>query len=96
MITINSDEHDFGDIMIMALRYALGRRTYATLEVSEFIRENKQYISERVREVMLRDLKDYFASRKLGRVKDDGCDYASWTILYEFLKKLNKKEVIIK
>ena len=34
---INDIDNNFGDIMIMALRYALGRRTYVTNEGPDFI-----------------------------------------------------------
>ena len=37
---ISDKDNDFGDIMIMALRYALGRRTYVTNEVCTFISQN--------------------------------------------------------
>ena len=42
---INDEDNDFGNIMIMALRYALGRRTYVTSEVSDFIKQNKMHLT---------------------------------------------------
>ena len=37
---IEDKDGTFGDIMIMALRYALGRRTYVTNEVPDFIKNS--------------------------------------------------------
>lgn len=85
------DNHDdFGDIMIIALRYALGRRTYVTSEVPEFIKDNSEYINERICIVMLRDIEWYMKDRKSGLVKDDYCDYDSWIDLQNFLFNIAK------
>ena len=86
--TINDKDNDFGDIMILALRYSLGRRTYVTDEVPEFIMQNADHINERICGVMLRDLNEYFQDRARGYIKDDKCDCISWTKLAEYLKKL--------
>ena len=43
-ITVNSNEYDFGNIMISALRYALTRKTYVSLETAEFIMKNEKYV----------------------------------------------------
>lgn len=87
---INDIDNDFGDIMIMALRYALGRRTYVTNEVPDFIKNNRDYISERVCIVMLRDIDNYIKDRKVGLVHDDICDYDSWIQFQNFLFNLAK------
>lgn len=80
------DKNDeFGDIMCMALRYALGRRTYVTSEVSEFIIENELFINERIKDIMLQDLGEYFDKREKGYMRDDDCDYESWMNLQRFL-----------
>lgn len=49
----------FGNIMIVALRYALGRQTYITYQVANFIKENKTYIDDRVKKVMIEDINRY-------------------------------------
>lgn len=69
-----------------ALRYALGRRTYITLVISEGIMNlPDNIIDARSRQVMLRDLKHYFEDRLDGRIKDDDCDYENWKDLYDYL-----------
>lgn len=55
MIEIN---YELKDMIISALRYAIGRRTYITEETCSFIKKYHELIDERVKEVMLRDLKN--------------------------------------
>ena len=76
------------DMIISALRYALGRRTYITAETSEFIIENKAIIDSRMKQVMLRDLKEYLERRNKGFITDDKCDYEVWVNLYDWLNNL--------
>lgn len=90
--TITDKENDFGDIMIMALRYALGRRTYVTDEVPSFIKQNAEFINERICIVMLGDITRYIEDRKNGIEKDDDCDYNSWLSLQTWLFNIAKKK----
>lgn len=76
------------DMIISALRYALGRRTYITAETSEFIVENKDIIDGRMKQVMLSDLEQYLERRNKGFITDDKCDYEVWENLYNWLSKL--------
>ncbi len=92
MIKVNSDAEDFGNVMIMALRYALGRKTYVTLEVPEFIMKNKDLISQRVCTVMLRDISQYLEDRNNKMITDDKCDYDSWVKLSNWLYELMKEK----
>ena len=55
MIEIN---YELQDIVIGALRYAIGRKTYVTSEVCEFIMKHHNLIDDRVKTIMLRDLED--------------------------------------
>ena len=80
---IYDKDNDFGDVMIMALRYALGRRTYVTNEICDFIKQNKLHIDERVKEIMTRDIKKYLEDRKNGVIKDDECDKEAFVRLLE-------------
>ena len=83
---IIKDLHNFQDIVISALRYSLGRRTYITYETADFIKKHNEIINERVKNVMLRDLEEYFNCRDV-YYKDDECDYNTWKDLYEWLKE---------
>lgn len=83
---------DLKDILICALRYSLGRRTYITSLTSEYIMGHSELIDERVKEVMIRDLIDYFAFRQIGTYVDDECDYQSWLKLEKWLYELEVGE----
>lgn len=80
------------DMIISALRYALGRRTYISAETSEFIVENKDIIDGRMKQVMLSDLQHYLERRKEGFITDDRCDYDTWVNLYNWLDELEVEE----
>ena len=84
---IIKDLHDFQNIIISALRYSLGRRTYINSETADFIKKYSEIIDERVKKIMLKDLEEYFECRDI-YYKDDECDYNTWKDLYEWLKKI--------
>jgi len=88
MIEVN---RDLKDIVICALRYALGRKTYTTFATSEFIMNNPDLIDERVCIVMLRDLEYYFEDRKNRLIHDDECDKNSWIALQNWLFKIARE-----
>lgn len=93
---INDEDNDFGNIMIMALRYALGRRTYVTSEVPDFIKQNKAHLSDINKTVMIKDIEEYLDSREKGLITDDECDKSSFVNLLKFLKigdEVEKKEI---
>lgn len=92
LITINDKFGDFGDIMIMALRYGLGRRTYVSSEIPDFIMQNREHITERVCIVMLRDIHRYAQDRTNGMISDDICDYNSWIELQNWLFNLAREK----
>lgn len=80
------DERTLKDFMVMALRYALGRQTYVSSEVPDFIKLNEHCIDERICDVMLVDLIHYLHDRGIGLiVTDDECDYESWKAFYKYL-----------
>lgn len=91
MIIKDADVRDLKDMIISALRYALGRMTYITGETAEFIRRYPELIDERVKGVMLRDLEEYFKKRESFKF-DDECDYNTWKGLYNWLKGLKNDE----
>ena len=84
---------DLKDILICALRYALGRKTYITSLVADYIMEHQELIDERVKNVMLNDLNNYFRCRKgtitrFGKSTDDNCDYNKWLQLKKWLEEI--------
>ena len=55
MLEIN---YELKDMIICALRYAIGRKSYITLAVCDYIVKHPDLIDNRVKNVMLRDLKN--------------------------------------
>lgn len=76
---------DLKDIVCCSLRYALGRKTYITSLVSDYIIDHPELIDERVKNVMLKDIEEYLDCRNI-YYKDDECDYQSWLRLKEWLE----------
>lgn len=75
--------YDLKDMIICALRYAIGRKTYVTEEVSGYIKSHPELIDKRVKEVMLKDLKDidrYY--------KENDIDYPIFKSLENWLNEL--------
>lgn len=81
--------YDFQDIVISALRYALGRRTYITQSTADFIKEYPEIIDKRVKQVMLNDLNEYFNMRDNCYHIDDNCDYNTWLDLKRWLEDID-------
>ena len=81
MITI---DYKLQDIVICALRYAIGRKTYVTSEVCEFIMQHSNLIDDRVKTIMLRDLEnldEYY--------KTDDIDYLKFDTLRKWLNSID-------
>ena len=76
---------DLKDIVCCSLRYALGRKTYITSLVSDYIIDHPELIDERVKDVMLKDIEEYLDCRDT-YYKDDECDYQSWLRLKKWLE----------
>ena len=81
MIEIN---YELQDIVLCALRYAIGRKTYVTSEVCEFIMQHSNLIDDRVKTIMLRDLEnldEYY--------KTDDIDYLQFDTLRKWLNSID-------
>lgn len=89
MKTIEID-WDLRDIVISAVRYALGRRTMMPSATTSYIIAHSELVDKRVKQVLLRDLEWYFDLWEVGKQIDDRCDYETW---YHFKKWLEKLEL---
>jgi hypothetical protein len=91
-IEIRADLDDTLFVIGAALRYALGRRTYAVNLISSFIKSNLSLYNEKWLLNNLRDINDYEKQRKNWNPEygkyDDDFDYEDWMNLKEAL--LNK------
>lgn len=53
-------DRDLQDMIISALRYSIGRKTYITEETCSYIKNHPELIDDRVKMVMLKDLEDIY------------------------------------
>ena len=81
MITI---DYKLQDIVLCALRYAIGRKTYVTSEVCEFIMQHSNLIDDRVKTIMLRDLENLDEYYKI-----DDIDYLQFDTLRKWLNSID-------
>lgn len=79
--------YDFKNIVILALRYSLGRKNYVTTETSNFIKDHPEVVDKRTKMVMLKDLNNYFDKREVF-YRDDKCDYETWLDLKNWLENI--------
>ena len=76
--------HELKDMIISALRYSICRRTYIVNETCEFIKSHKELIDERVKKVMLNDLKN-----TLNFYLIDDIEFKEFIKLADWLNELN-------
>lgn len=78
-VKINGNKDDLSMILVSAERYALGRKTYIVNWTCEFIENNLALLTEKDRQVMIRDLENPISY-------GDECDEKEWKILLAMLK----------
>lgn len=78
--------NDFNENMVMyAFRYALGRATYAVLDVCEYVIKNKNSLSVSLKERIIKEIKQHY-----NNLPDEYflvCNKESWFNLIEELEK---------
>ena len=82
LVNINGNAEDLSEMLVTCVRYALGRRTYIVDWTCEFIGNNLDLLSEKNRQVMIRDIKEQ-ENFSYG----DECDKACWLALLEKLER---------
>lgn len=78
-VKINGNKDDLSMILVSTERYALGRRTYIVQWTCGFIENNLALLTEKDRQVMIRDLENPISY-------GDDCDKAEWLQLLAVLK----------
>lgn len=79
-INVNGNKDDLSMILVSAERYALGRRTYIVQWTCEFIKNNIHLLSNKDKQVMIRDIENPISY-------GDDCDEKEWEKLLEILKE---------
>lgn len=84
-VKINGNKDDLSMILVSAERYALGRKTYIVNWTCEFIENNLVLLTDKDRQVMIRDLENPISY-------GDECDEKEWKKLLEVLKGVDNIE----
>lgn len=79
-INVNGNKDDLSMILVSAERYALGRKTYIVQWTCEFIKNNIHLLSNKDKQVMIRDLESV-------AFYGDDCDEEDWKKLLLVLKE---------
>lgn len=80
-----SKDPDFSHIVLSALRYAMGRNTYATSLTADFIRRHWHRISRKFQHNIHRDLKDFIA-QDTDTSALNMIDHRAWQDLLNFIQ----------
>lgn len=78
-VKINGNKDDLSAMLLNAERYALGRQTYIVQWTCEFIANNLHLLTEKDRQVMIRDIKNPISY-------GDECDKCEWLKLLKVLE----------
>lgn len=84
-------DDDFGEMMNWAVRYALGRRTYAVGDTCRFVQSVLPYLDHKTLFVMARDIKEKSDFNDLG----DQCDADDWLDLMKAITKQMEMEWMV-
>lgn len=76
---IDVSQDEFGCILNCAVRYALGRRTYTTHLVAEYVQQFIPFINDKTLYVLDQDITD---QKHLGGYGDDRVDKPVWMQLH--------------
>lgn len=88
-IAVRAD--DLGQILLSALRYATGRRTYITGQTADLIRAYWPALPDKWRELIERDLNyELGLTERLG----DQCDHDAWVSLRDWFKQAREQEQV--
>ena len=83
--TLNGSLSDISAMLVSAVRYALGRRTYIVEWTCNFIKNNIHLLTDKDIQIIIQDIE---------RQKEYGygneCDKKIWLSLLEFLKNLKE------
>lgn len=77
-------DRDLKDMIVSALRYSIGRKTYITEETCSYIKNHPELIDERVKMVMLKDLEDIYRYYN----ENDEVDLPEFLKLKKWLERL--------
>jgi hypothetical protein len=78
------------EMIVCAVRYALGRRTYIVGDVIKYVTMKKDDLSAYCKNIIIRDIKEYIDTyKRLNLTEGFGIDEKGWLELVEVLKGEN-------
>jgi hypothetical protein len=81
-------DNDLGFVVLCAMRYAIGRRTYACSIVANFIKARWRDLDVTHRSLLLRDLNEEIERKKRGvGCLGSECDEKVWRELYSWMEQ---------
>jgi len=80
------NDEQFRDMLIYAFRYALGRATFASKDMSEIIWRNRDGLSNADRDLFCREIRDAIERDHAGHE----CDKKAWAGLLADLEAMEK------
>ena len=80
LVNFEGNPEDISMMLVSAERYALGRRTYVVQWVCEVINKNMHLLSDKDRQVMIRDIEQAYSY-------GDECDKQDWMNLLKKIKE---------
>lgn len=91
MNTINIDDENFQTMLICAIRYSLGRRTYMPHLVIDYITPLIKYLSDKTLNIIERDIRE---SENIGiGYGDEQIDKPKWLTFHQNIKEeINKRK----
>lgn len=90
--TVAVDDH-YELMLISAVRYALGRRTYIVAETARYVRGKLGMVKDATLVVLLHDIDERIAWSERSGMSGlgDECDRAEWMLLHEAIAEEIKK-----
>ena len=79
---INASNLQFGQMMVSAMRYALGRMSYVVTTTCDYIRPLIPYLETSILYIMEKDIEEHKKNHDLGMV----CDKQEWLELWNDIK----------
>jgi hypothetical protein len=73
---------DLCSLLICSFRYALGRSTYISFEISELVKKYHHLLSDHEKTQIIKDIESASLHKRIGQA----CDKLVWLDLAEFLK----------
>ncbi len=85
-IEVKGNKEDLSAMLVSAERYALGRQTYIVQWTCEFLANNQHLLTEKDRQVIIRDIKQQ-GERDFKNPYGWDCDEEEWMKLLKMLKE---------